>query len=210
MSLVQEIKDGTYTSTKTSSETKTKSNTESTKEMFLQLLVTEMQYQDPLQPTDNSEYVKEMATFSQVESLNNVSDKMNELQASALVGNYVTVTDDEGNAVEGAVDYVTVDSDDIKISIDGVTYSVDNITTVQDSTYYEAGVIANTFSTLVAKLPSTTDVTSANASDIANVRAIYESLSDYQKSFITQSDLSKLEALEQKLGGTTTAETTTE
>ena len=113
MSLIQEIKDGQYTSTKTSTEAKTKSTTESTKEMFLQLLVTEMQYQDPLQPTDNSEYVKEMATFSQVESLNNVSDKMNELQASALVGNYVTLTDGDGKAIEGCVDYVTVDNDDI-------------------------------------------------------------------------------------------------
>ena len=35
---------------------------------FLSLLVTEMQYQDPLEPTDNSQYIAQMATFSQVEA----------------------------------------------------------------------------------------------------------------------------------------------
>ena len=205
MSLVQEIQDGKYVSDKTSStSTTSKSKTDSTKEMFLQLLVTEMQYQDPLQPTDNSEYVKEMATFSQVEALNSVSDKMNELQASALVGNYVTVTDDDGNTANGFVEYVTTDSDDILISIDGKTYSVDNITSVQDSSYYEAGVLASAFSSAIAKLPSVSDVTSQNATDIANARAYYNALSDYQKTFINQSDLAKLTALETKLNPSST------
>ena len=200
MSLVQEIQDGKYISDKTSSTSATsKSKTDSTKEMFLQLLVTEMQYQDPLQPTDNSEYVKEMATFSQVEALNSVSDKMNELQASALVGNYVTVTDGDGNTANGFVEYVTTDSDDILISIDGKTYSVDNITSVQDSSYYEAGVLANAFSSAMAKLPSVSDVTSKNATDVANARAYYNALTDYQKTFINQNDLAKLTALETRL-----------
>ena len=37
---------------------------------FLSLLVTEMQYQDPLEPTDNSQYIAQMATFSQVDQRN--------------------------------------------------------------------------------------------------------------------------------------------
>nr|MCR5546758.1 flagellar hook capping protein [Lachnospiraceae bacterium] len=102
MSLVQEISNGEVLSdkTKTSSSTTT-SSTDSTKEMFLQLLVTEMQYQDPLEPTDNSQYVQQMATFSQVEALNTMSDKMSNLQAGSLVGNYVTITNEDGSVVEG-------------------------------------------------------------------------------------------------------------
>ena len=210
MSLIEEIKDGQMVNDKTStSSATTKSKTDSTKEMFLQLLVTEMQYQDPLQPTDNSEYVKEMATFSQVEALNSVSDKMNELQASALVGNYVTITDSDGNNITGCVEYVTTDSDDIKVSVDGKLYEIDLVTTVQDPTYYEAGVIADTFSALVAKLPSTQDVLAKDSEDVAKVRAIYNSLTDYQKTFISQSDITKLEALEKKLGASSDKTDTT-
>ena len=210
MSLIEEIKDGQMVNDKTStSSATTKSKTDSTKEMFLQLLVTEMQYQDPLQPTDNSDYVQEMATFSLVEALNSVSDKMNELQASALVGNYVTITDSDGNNITGCVEYVTTDSDDIKVSVDGKLYEIDLVTTVQDPTYYEAGVIADTFSALVAKLPSTQDVLAKDSEDVAKVRAIYNSLTDYQKTFISQSDITKLEALEKKLGASSDKTDTT-
>ena len=50
------------------------SNSSFDKEMFLKLLAAEMQYQDPMSPTDNSQYVSEMATFSQVEATTNVSN----------------------------------------------------------------------------------------------------------------------------------------
>ena len=134
---------------------------------------------------------------------------MNELQASALVGNYVTITDSDGNNITGCVEYVTTDSDDIKVSVDGKLYEIDLVTTVQDPTYYEAGVIADTFSALVAKLPSTQDVLAKDSEDVAKVRAIYNSLTDYQKTFISQSDITKLEALEKKLGASSDKTDTT-
>ena len=42
------------------------------KEAFLQLLVAQMKYQDPLQPTSNTEYISQYATFSQVEQMQNM------------------------------------------------------------------------------------------------------------------------------------------
>ena len=39
--------------------------------LFLQLLVAEMKYQDPLEPTTNTEYVSELASFTQVEATQN-------------------------------------------------------------------------------------------------------------------------------------------
>ncbi len=210
MSLVGEIKNGQYVTDKTSTSEKTKSTTDQTKEMFLQLLVTEMQYQDPLQPTDNSEYVKELATFSQVEALNSVNDKMSELQASALVGNYVTLTDDNGSEISGCVDYVTTDSGSIKVSVEGNLYDVDALTSVQDSTYYTAGVMAQTFSAKVAALPTVTNLNVArDTSSINEARALYDSFTDYVKNFVSQDDLAKLTALEKKLKGDDETESTT-
>src|SRR5665811_1092107 len=42
------------------------------KQDFLTLLVTQMKYQDPLQPSDNTEYVAQLAQFSQLEGTQNI------------------------------------------------------------------------------------------------------------------------------------------
>ena len=64
MALVQAVQDGklvdTSASASSSSTASSKASASSTsgldKEAFLQLLVAQMRYQDPLQPTDNTEY----------------------------------------------------------------------------------------------------------------------------------------------------------
>lgn len=61
---------------------------------FLSLLVTEMQYQDPLEPTDNSQYIAQMATFSQVEATKEMLDTATRQTASNLVGKTVIMTTD--------------------------------------------------------------------------------------------------------------------
>ena len=45
-------------------------------ENFLSLLVAEMQNQDPLEPTSNSDYMAQMATFSQVEATTEMNEKV--------------------------------------------------------------------------------------------------------------------------------------
>jgi len=49
------------------------------KQDFLNLLVTQLKYQDPLQPTDNTEYVAQLAQFSELENMQNVSDAVDTL-----------------------------------------------------------------------------------------------------------------------------------
>ena len=43
------------------------------KESFLQLLVAQMKYQDPMEPTSNTEYVAQYAQFSELEAMQNLS-----------------------------------------------------------------------------------------------------------------------------------------
>ena len=73
--------------------TTTKLNNDLGKEAFLQLLVAQMKYQDPLDPQDNSEYVAELANFSALEQMTNVSSNLeklsevvNNIDTSVLVG----------------------------------------------------------------------------------------------------------------------------
>ena len=62
------VKDGEIqqTAAETSAKKATKSNSGMDKDAFLQLLVAQMKYQDPLEPTSNAEYISQYATFSQV------------------------------------------------------------------------------------------------------------------------------------------------
>lgn len=58
------------------------------KDAFLQLLVTQMENQDPLDPQDNGEYLSQLAQFSALEQMTNVADNLSDL--SAVVGNIDT------------------------------------------------------------------------------------------------------------------------
>ena len=58
------------------------------KDVFLQLLVAQMKYQDPLNPQDNSQYLAELANFSALEQMTNMNDSLgiNNIDTSILVG----------------------------------------------------------------------------------------------------------------------------
>ncbi|MCI8210541.1 flagellar biosynthesis protein FlgD [Pseudomonas sp. S25] len=71
------------------------------KDAFLQLLVTQMKNQNPLEPQDNGEFVAQLAQFSSLESMQNLTSTVDSiaglyqssqaLQASSLVGRSVIV-----------------------------------------------------------------------------------------------------------------------
>lgn len=61
---------------------KAKGNDEMDKDAFLKLLVTQLQYQDPLEPTDNTEFVAQLAQFSSLEGINNLNSSMEGISKS--------------------------------------------------------------------------------------------------------------------------------
>ncbi|MBQ9377270.1 MAG: flagellar biosynthesis protein FlgD [Schwartzia sp.] len=70
-----------------------KANDSLDKDAFLKLLVTQMQYQDPLNPQDNAEYVAQLAQFSSLEQMTNVyksvsdvAELVSNIDTSVLVG----------------------------------------------------------------------------------------------------------------------------
>ncbi|MCO7516132.1 flagellar hook assembly protein FlgD [Pseudomonas guariconensis] len=75
------------------------------KDAFLQLLVTQMQHQNPLDPQDNGEFIAQLAQFSSLEGITTLNDTVNSiagalgssqaLQASSLVGRSVVVQNDK-------------------------------------------------------------------------------------------------------------------
>jgi flagellar basal-body rod modification protein FlgD len=82
---------------------------------FLKLLIAEMKNQDPTKPMDSTEYVAQLATFSQVEQSVQTNSKLDQLlQTSALAqaGNIIghTVTSADGDT-SGTVSSVRLTSD---------------------------------------------------------------------------------------------------
>lgn len=109
------------------------------KDAFLQLLVTQMKYQDPLEPTDNTEYVSQLANFSELEEMQNLVQTSDMQRASSLVGQYVimAVTDSTGNTTnpEGYVDAVIYQGGKTYLQINDILYNFDDLDTVYDNTY---------------------------------------------------------------------------
>ena len=88
---------------------------------FLQLLVAEMQNQDPLSSSqDPTQSVTQMAQFSSVEQLTNLAQSSQQAQSISLIGHTVAYTDSDGNAGSGVVDAVTFNSGSPVIDVSGV------------------------------------------------------------------------------------------
>lgn len=168
------------------------------KEAFLQLLVAQMQYQDPLEPMDNTEYISQLATFSQLEAIQNMTDKVSYSMANDLVGKYVILNTANGT-INGKVDYVMYENGDVYLAVNDGLYSIDDLDTVADETYYEAFQMANTLSAMIARLPSEANLTTANKKDLEAARAVYDSMNQYQQGFVSKEDIEKLEKLEKKM-----------
>ena len=130
-----------------------KKNDELGKDAFLQLLVTQLQNQDPLNPQDNSSYIAELAQFSSLEQMTNVVSNLEALgkvvgnidtsvlvgQLSSMIGKNIdwietiNEADEEGNPIShpekmtGVVSGVTIvdGAPSIVVESEGEKYQVD-------------------------------------------------------------------------------------
>ncbi|MDF2608582.1 MAG: flagellar hook capping protein [Lachnospiraceae bacterium] len=136
---VQAVQNGTVTQTQSTSSTSALTNSSLGKDAFLQLLVTQMKYQDPLNPNTDTEFVAQLATFSQLEQMQNLTQTTTNSQAFSLVGKNVVVknvaTSGEITYKEGTVDFVSVSNGKVQLSIDGNKYNMDQLERVVDSLY---------------------------------------------------------------------------
>jgi len=161
------------------------------KDSFLQLLVAQMKYQDPMEPTSNTEYISQYATFSQVEQLQNMASTMELSRSSAYVGKTVQIstTDSKGEAttLEGKVDFIKYENNKAYLSIDGNLYAADSVTAVIDQDYSDAYEIADALAEAINSLPSLDNLTTADADNLQTLIETYNGLTAYQQSFIDDS-----------------------
>lgn len=199
MALIQPVDNGKIVETETGTSKAEENSNEMGYDQFLQLLCAEMQYQDPLEPTTNTEYVAQLATFSQMESTLAMQSTIESSNANSLVGEYVIIKTTSATGAtyttEGFVDYVQKENGEQYVCVNGSLYALSDVYQVADPEYMEAMIVANAFNDQVAKLPSAAQLTLADKEDVENLTKVYEAMSSYQKSFITEDALNKYKEL---------------
>jgi flagellar basal-body rod modification protein FlgD len=106
-------------------------------ETFLNLLVAEMTNQDPLEPSTNTEFITQMAQFSQLQYAQETSEYSMANYASSLVGKVATASKSDGSTQvtkTGVVTDVMKNGDDYTVTIDGVSFDLSKVTKVSENT----------------------------------------------------------------------------
>lgn len=191
MGIIQEVQNGQIVESTTTSSSSTQKSNDLGYDQFLQILCAEMQYQDPLEPTSNTDYIAQLATFTQVESMLNMQNTMTASEANSLVGKYVIMkvtssTTGEVSYAAGNVDYVLHQNGKTYLSIGDKLYNIDDLDTVADTDYMEAVSLAEEFKLAVSELPAVSEITLADGEKIQTIAKGYNSLSEYQKGFIAE------------------------
>lgn len=119
------------------------------KDDFLNLLVTQLRYQDPLNPTDDKEFIGQMAQFSALEQMQNLNSSFTATKAYALIGKTVTAAVQDKTTLKTS--FISGEVTSIKnvlgkyyAVVNGMDVLVDDIDEVTDSYYSQSNLSAYT------------------------------------------------------------------
>jgi flagellar basal-body rod modification protein FlgD len=107
---------------------------------YMNLLITQLRNQNPLEPLDNNQMAGQLATFSQLEQLENMNSTFQKVlaiqqmnQASGLIGRQVSyLPTDSQTPQQGRVDGVKVVDGDVKVTVGTQVINLDAIQSVQN------------------------------------------------------------------------------
>ena len=110
------------------------------KDEFLKILITQLRYQDPMQPMQDREFIAQMAQFSSLEQMMNIGTEMSMLRqslgiASSLIGKEVTWTTYSSTGAPtgeqtGIVEAIIMKNGEQLVKVNGIEISLDAITRI--------------------------------------------------------------------------------
>ena len=158
-------------------------------DMFLTLLVAEMQNQDPLEPTSNTEWVSQYATFTQVQKMSEMAEAVDVLRANELIGKEVivkTTSTDTGevNYKQGIVDFVEIENGKPLLVIDNAKYSISDLDTVVSTEYSQAYGKYSTYKGMIDSLPDVAYADKSYENVIQGAFDFYNTMNDYEKNYM--------------------------
>jgi flagellar basal-body rod modification protein FlgD len=110
-------------------------------DVFLKLLITQLQNQDPLNPVSDKDFIAQMASLNTVQGINNLNATFTEVlklqqltNGASLIGKTVDFKDSDGNPTSGTVDSLKVDNGQFVLDVGGASVGLDQVTSVSDAT----------------------------------------------------------------------------
>ena len=129
-------------------EGKTGASSELGQDAFLQLMMEQLKYQDPLEPMDNSEFLTQQAQFTQLSSIQNVESLLTQYnqysQAASMMGKDVVIEDpNSGDYLYGNVEAVNLSSKNTTVVVGGKSYPLSSVVQIQSQVISNAENTAN-------------------------------------------------------------------
>lgn len=143
---------GLYTTSPTTS-----TSSSDDKDLFMALLVAQLKYQDPMNPTDSTQYLSQTAEYSSLEKLSDLVDQSTSLLANqlsfgaaAMVGSNVSYVNSAGETVSGTVDSVGFASGSPVLVVGGVEVALGQVSSVGNGSTTTASSSDSSSSTTTA------------------------------------------------------------
>lgn len=144
------------------------------KDQFLELLVTQLKYQDPLEPMENTEFIAQMAQFSALEQMQNLSQSSEFQKATLMIDKNIKAEvagDGITQTIYGTVTSVRQAGSNIYLALDnGTEISLDDVDSVlgTNGLYQEALGLVNK-AVYVRQYNSNGEVMGVSTATIASV-----------------------------------------
>lgn len=113
------------------------------KDEFLQLLITQLRHQDPINPVEDKEFIAQLAQFSSLEQMQNLNTNLQDMmlaqqkltalgQATQMIGQEVELFTQEGESIFGKVTGVQFRSGWPTLVVDGKLYGLDEVVAIRE------------------------------------------------------------------------------
>lgn len=107
---------------------------------FMHLLVTQLQYQDPLEPTSQEDFISQLAQFSTLEGIDKLNVNFEQMlkvqqltEGAQLVGRTAEYITDNGTA-KGVIESAYLLSGNLVLNIDGLAVPLNDVIGIVQST----------------------------------------------------------------------------
>ena len=105
---------------------------------FINMMITQLQNQDPLKPEQSSELLSQMSQIGQLQSATDLQSSLKSMvlqnqvgSASSLIGKKVEGLDPRGQVLQGTVSSVSVSSDGVSLELDtGQSLPLSSVTSI--------------------------------------------------------------------------------
>ena len=155
------------------------------KQDFLNLLVLQLRYQDPLNPVDDKEFIAQMAQFSALEQMQAMNASNTAMKGFSMIGKYVSaIISDNATGrpltVEGHVESVIMKGANTYLVVGGKEISIDSVFSVADG-YNPLNSTLSSYTGLIGYYVkgavfdlTTGDIVGVNGEVVSLVKGTYE------------------------------------